>query len=223
MAILLGTEIAFLVAWTQVQRSRIRLAKQRIQQRDQVQTENLDDLKRATLRRLTGSGPQHFLPMAEECSRLLRLKTDFRLDVNDGFASRLVKRIYDPDSKARLLAIILSSFALFVALLPKTGLEGTALISVLMAPGFHRIVAALEAVAIMGFVVWVALQNLWQKIFSSAETWFIRLFHPEAGSSVALRYFVNDLIRLHIPAFPLEKQHGGPTHAPRRCRPRPNR
>ena len=223
MGLFLGAEIGFLVAWLHVQNAKALMTTRRLQQRDQVQTDNLDDLKRAALHRLTGSGPQHFLTMAEECSRLLRLKSDFRLDVNDGFASRFAKRIYDPDSKARLVAITLSSFALFVALLPKTGLDRITLIGVLMDPGVHRIIAALEALAIMGFVVWIALQRLWQEIFDSAKMWFMRLFRPEAGSNVALRYFVNDLIRLHAPVFTSEERHVGPTRVLWRCKPRPHR
>lgn len=152
------------------------------------------------MQRLTGVGSHGFLGVAEECSKLQKLKGEFRLAA-DGNGVSLGRRIYDPDSKARLLAIILSSFAIFVALLPKTDPEqGYALIAAMSDPSFRAFVWTIMVLAGMVFLVWIAIQQILQSTGGFVRTWVARMTPSSSANDIAMRYFVRDLIAFHQPA-----------------------
>lgn len=196
--ILVGiTEIVFLLFCNKVQARKRLNSVERAKRRYGIDSNDVDALKRAALQRLTGVESQGFLGIAEECSKLLKLKGEFRLE-EDASAASFGRRIYDPDSKARLLAIVLSSLAIFVALLPKADPEqGYALIAALTEPSVRTLIETIVVLAGMIFVVGIAILQLLRSTGGLIRTWVARLTPIGSASNVAMRHFVLDLVALH--------------------------
>lgn len=197
MAVLAIAEIAFLVLCNKVQGNKRRMSVDRAKARYDIGSDDFDLLKRASLQRLTGVPPHQFLSVAEECSKLVKLKNEYRL-ASDGSAVTFGRRIYDPDSKARLLAIVLSSCAIFVALLPKADPDqGNALLAAITAPGVLQAIGSMMMLAGMFFIVWIALHQLLQSTGGFFHRWITRIWPRISGGDLAMRYLVRDLIGLH--------------------------
>jgi hypothetical protein len=206
MTLVGAAEVAFLLFSSRVQARKRRNSIERAKRRYGIENDDLDLLKGAALQRLTGVEPHGFLAVAEECSKLQKLKGEFRLAA-DGSGVSLGRRIYDPDSKARLLAIILSSFAIFVALLPKTDPEqGYALIAAMSDPSVRAFVWTIMVLAGMVFLVWIAIQQILQSTGGFVRTWVARMTPSSSAKDIAMRYFVRDLIAFHQPASAVRVQ-----------------
>ena len=107
--------------------------------------------------------------------------------------------LYDPDSKARLVAITLSSLALFVALISKTtDLQLPSLLEFMATNGFSDYVLNLAVIAaavfISGFGIYYGLIQL--KGF--LVTWLAR-WKWKAADEYVLQYFVSALITQYDP------------------------
>lgn len=114
----------------------------------------------------------------------------------------LSRKIYDPDSKARLLAIFLGALALFVALTSKQLPEGTPnLLEILADDGVWQLLRFAVAIAAILFGIWVGVQAALAAGIDAAATWWVKLFGRKR-SRLALRYLLRDLVRLHIPVGP---------------------
>jgi hypothetical protein len=190
-------ELAFLLFCNKVQSDKRLRSIERAKSRYAIESDDLDVLKRAALLRLTGAGPQSFLAVAEECSKLMKLKGEHRV-ASDGSTVSFARRLYDPDSKARLLAIVLSSCAIFVALLPKASPEqGYVLIAAIADPGVRSLIGGVMLLTGMVFFVWIALHQVLESTGGFLRTWITRISPSKSSSDLAVKYFVRDLIALH--------------------------
>ena len=115
-----------------------------------------------------------------------------------------MRKIYDPDSKARLLAIFMGSLALFVALvsrqLPE---EYPTLLEILADDGVWQFVGVLVFVATFIFGIWLGAYAALAVVAHALATWRVKLFGRSKRSRLALRYLLRDLIQLHMPRHPL--------------------
>lgn len=199
MSSLAISEVAFLLFCKKVQANKRCRAIERAKSRYVIESDDIDLLKRAALQRLIELSANEFLSIAEECSKLMKLKSEHRL-ATDGSTVSFGRKIYDPESKARLLAMVLSSCALFVALLPKADPEqGYALLAAVADPGVHAFIGSIMLLAGMAFFVWIALQQLLLATGWFLRKWITRISSSTSASELAMRYFVRDLIALHAP------------------------
>ena len=160
----------------------------------------MDNKRRAMLEKICGIDASKFAAAAKECSDLIATKKDFRVAA-DASVSDMLRNIYDPDSKARILALLLSGAAIFVALLNHSvPAEDINILQAWSDPGFAMLLKLMLSSAVAGFGLWIGMRVLAGVAMELVKSfWAIR---PGAthGSKMALNYFVRDLIRLHMPA-----------------------
>ena len=160
---------------------------------------SLDDCRTAVLESLLGTKADKFAATAKECSDLLALQKAHRLR-NDFDLADLWRKIYDPDSKARLLAIVMGALALFVALMSKQLPEGSpTLLEILADSGVWQLVRFVVVVAVVVFGLWVGVHAALSAGINATATWWVKLFGRSKRSRLALRYLLKDLVRLHMP------------------------
>jgi predicted Kef-type K+ transport protein len=160
---------------------------------------SLDDCRTAVLENLLGTKAEKFASTAKECSELLALQRAHRLR-NEYDLQDLARKVYDPDSKARLLAIFMGALALFVALMSKQLPEGSpTLLEILADGGVWQLVRFVVVVAAILFGVWMGVHAALVTGINATATWWVKLFGRSKRSRLALRYLMRDLVRLHMP------------------------
>ena len=173
------------------------LAAASLQGEEEIQT--ADDCRRSHLSRLCGVPRDKFFKVVKECSDLIDLQKSHRLVPELGF-DFYARKVYDPDSKARLLTILMGAIALFSALMVRSLPEGSPSVLELIADGgVWELVGTLVFVAIMFFGIALGLHAATVSIKSLLGLWWTKLTGRAANGEVALRYFMRDLVRLHAP------------------------
>ena len=160
----------------------------------------MDNKRRAVLEKICGIDSSKFAAAAKECSDLIATKKNFRVAADASF-SEMLRNIYDPDSKARILALLICSTAAFVALMNHSvPAEDFNILEVWSDPTFVAWFKRLPSLTVALFGAWIGFRQL-----AGSGVELVRSFWaigPGAthGSNMALNYFVRDLIRLHMPA-----------------------
>ena len=140
-----------------------------------------------------------FLHAAKDISEALALEKQFRRsnEIEDGFVMR---RIYDPDSKPRLLAVTLGAITVFTALLMRSLPDGPPLFEILGDPGIHSLLTLLLIAAAVAFAMMVGIHVLWGAFSNLAAIWFAKTSWRK-DSPIALEYLARDLVRFYKPAL----------------------
>lgn len=166
---------------------------------------SLDDCRTAVLEKPLGTKADRFAATAKECSDLLALQKAHRLR-NECDLADLGRKIYDPDSKARLLAIVMGALALFVALMSKQLPEGSpTLLEILADGGVWQLVRFVVVVAAIMFGVLMGVDAALVAGINATATWWVKLFGRSKRSRLALRYLLRDLVRLHMPGQTMQR------------------
>jgi hypothetical protein len=174
----------------------------------------LDARKREALERVCGVDSSKFAGLAKECCDLLAAKRQFR-SVADLSWSDVLRNFYDPDSKARILALMLSAAALFVALLNHSvPAEDFNILDAVDDASFGATFRQFMSLSIEGFGLYIGLRVMAGWLVELANSAWAVVFGGTAGSQMALNYFVRDLIRLHISARASEPPNKPGTQAP---------
>lgn len=143
-----------------------------------------------------GTPPSEFLKSAKEIDELLSLQRKFRKP-SDLTASELAKNIYDRDSKARLLTLLIALVTMTVALSVRTDATLETVFEVFSEPsvrGFAMFVTLLVATAFLAFI---GLRICVLAIIDGLASWSAKLLNTSIFSTWTLSYLVRDLVRYH--------------------------
>lgn len=160
----------------------------------------LEDCRRAVLESITGAPSSKFAAMAKECSDLMALQRKHRFPGQPGI-TYFARKIYDPDSKARLLSIGMGCIALVTAMVVHSLPDDAPTLLELFATRDFWLAEfnAMFAVAVL-FLVILFFQATAMAGFSALSMWWTKLTGHSTSGNIALRYFLRDLVLLHRPS-----------------------
>lgn len=157
-----------------------------------------DQLREEALTAACGVSRTKFLAVAKECADLVAMNKSQRLPSELGL-SYFALKIYDPDSKARLTSICLAAIAVFVALVARSlPPDSPSLLEILAEDSLWPFVYTLAGMSAAAFIIWIGFQAMVLVVWTNLTHWWVRLF-SDTNDSVAVRYFIRDLVRLHQP------------------------
>lgn len=150
------------------------------------------------LTRLLNKAPSTFLAAAKEISELETLNRSFqRLDSIN--AKSIFRKIYDPDSKARVFAGILATITVCTALIARSLADDFNIIESIMDPSWGRFMLLILMTSVAAYIMLIGSQELIKLIWYAAILWATKLLSTKE-STVTLHYFARDLIKFHQPA-----------------------
>lgn len=115
-ALMLASEIAFLVSCFVIGAYKNKRVQDGAPKSPSKRHAYMDKKRRVALERICGVDASRFASAAKECSDLIAMRKIFRF-VSDASIGDILRNVYEPDSKARILSLLLSAAAIFVALL----------------------------------------------------------------------------------------------------------
>lgn len=161
-----------------------------------IQLTSKIECQRYWLQATTGKTASEFLGMAKEIDDLLLLKKKFQKR-SDSLSSELSKYVYDQDSKARLLTLMIAIVSVIVALSARSDITINALFDAISDPNFYALLLILAFISIALFVIIIGLRI---SIYAMADIiipWWSRATNTSAFPEWTLSYLVRDLIEFH--------------------------
>ncbi len=199
-ALMFGAEFAFLCASGLIGAYKVRRVLAGGKVKRGKGKEYVDSRKTRSLERICGVDSTKFAGLAKECVDLIAAKKQFR-SISDASFADILRNVYDPDSKARILALLLSAAAIFVALLNHSvPAEDFNILDTFSHNKFTSEFKQAMSTSIVGFGVYIGVRVLAGWILELLSSGWAVIFGGTSGSRMALNYFVRDLIRLHTPA-----------------------
>jgi len=137
-----------------------------------------------------------FLASAKEISDLLGMQRQFR-GSNEMGADFYWRKIYDRESKPRLLAVTLAAISVATALTLRFAPD-VPIFEVLDSLGFRQLMASLLLISGIGFGMLVGVQMMFRELWNTAALWMAKTVLSRE-SDTALRYLARDLVLFHKP------------------------
>jgi len=192
---LFASEGVFLVSCVLIATKRFRLiVRATSADSDLKPMERLAIAKRARLEALLNRPAWNFMAMAKEIIELRSLEKAC-CPASDRHLGELWTKIYDPESKARLLTLITALLGLMTAFLGKNGA-----FNIVEAMGDENIWALfkeLSKLVVVTFIVCIAAYHVLRQILEFLTSLFSSLFPVLHNRQLTLDYFVRDLIEYH--------------------------
>jgi hypothetical protein len=138
-----------------------------------------------------------FLDVAKEINEMIELERQYRLaaDLNVQFFSR---KIYDPESKQRVLAGLLALLTLITALLVRSMPPEFGFSLLLNQSAWSFILLLLLTSAIVFFFI-IGLHVFWLVLYDSLSNTVLKFLGQKSKGKIALDYLVRHLVRYHTP------------------------
>lgn len=187
-------EILFVLSNIWIDRTQLKQQKQHFGLLANEPRVHLAQVQRMYLQRITQQPASAFASTVKEIAELRTNQLRFSTP-----AINYWRLLYDPDSKARLLAIALSSFALFVALISRTT-DATlpSLLEYMADDAFPDFLASLGWIAVAIFVSGFGIYYGFIHIKGFLVSWLAR-WKWKAADEYVLQYFVTALITQYDP------------------------
>lgn len=160
-----------------------------------VQVVQEDECRALLLMKLVDRPRHEFLATAKEIRDLLALRNEFR-GGQELEAGSYLRHVYDPDSKARLLAVTLAAITVITALTLRSAPEGLAIIELFSSPSLLRALGTLVLLSASVFVIAVGLRAMFRVVWGATTIWVAKTI-PSKESTTALRRLARDLVLLH--------------------------
>lgn len=154
--------------------------------------------------------PSSFLAVAQEIDDLMSIQKKFRKHSDQSW-SELARYIYDRDSKARLLTLMIAALSMIVALTAKSDATLETLFDVYSDPGGQAFLAVIAVGAAVLFMLYMGLQIFFRTVMDGIASWSTKLF----GTSQrwVLGYLVRDLTLHHCGVDPVPEAQDHATAA----------
>lgn len=199
----LASEIALLLSCGLVAFERFRLTVRATSvDSDLRPVEHIAISKRARLEALLERPAWKFMTTAKEIIELRGLEKACRSATDKDFAE-LWPKIYDPESKSRLLTLITALLGLVITFLAKN--EAFNFIEAMSDEGTWALLKALAQLAVITFITCVAGYQVLRQILEFVLYLFSSVFPVLRSRQITLDYLVRDLIQYHRmepPALP---------------------
>lgn len=190
-----ASEVAFLLSCGLIAFERFRLTvRSTSEDSDLKPVERLAISKRAKLESLLERPAWKFMATAKEIIELRGLEKACRSASDKDFAE-LLPKIYDPESKARLLTLITTLIGLVIAFLGKS--EAFNFIEAMSDEGTWALIKALAQLAVVTFIVFFASYQILRQILELFLYLFSSLFPVLHNRQITLDYLIRDLIQYH--------------------------
>ncbi|WP_312568252.1 hypothetical protein [Comamonas sp.] len=189
-----AAEILFLLSNIWIGRTQLELQKQHFGLRADEPRVHLAQVQHMYLQRITQQPASNFASIVKEIAELRTNQLRFSTP-----AINYWRLLYDPDSKARLLAIALSSFALFVALISRTtDVPLPSLLEYMADDSFPDFLVNLGWLAVAIFVSGYGVYYGLIQCKAFMVSWLAR-WKWKVADEYVLQYFVSALIAQYDP------------------------
>jgi hypothetical protein len=143
-----------------------------------------------------GIDQSKFLGAAKECKELIDLQRIFRTraDADIAFYAR---KIYDPESKARLMAIGLAAISFIAAITVRSIPGDLDVFDLVSNQSFHALMVLLLFGTAFAYFIWIGMLTIWQIVWEGIVMWIVKSGIDKGKSLTALRYLIRDLVRFH--------------------------
>lgn len=191
----LASEVAFLLSCGLIAIERFRLTVRATSEESDIKPiERLALSKRARLETLLDRPAWKFMATAKEIIELRGIERACRSASDKDFAE-LWPRIYDPESKARLLTLTTTLIGLVIAFLGKN--EALNFIEAISDEGTWALIKALAQLVVVTFIACVATYQALRQILEFVLYLFSSLFPALHNRQITLDYLIRDLIHYH--------------------------
>jgi hypothetical protein len=146
------------------------------------------------LEKILQRSAERFLSAAKEIGELLGMQRQFR-GSNEFRADFYLKKIYDPESKQRLLAVALAAITVLTALMVRS-IPEFSIFDALEDPAFGHFFMLLLTVSGGAFLMLVGAQVIFSRFWNTVVTWIAKSILSRE-SATSLRYLARDLILFH--------------------------
>lgn len=149
-----------------------------------------------------------FLAVAKEIKEMLELDRQYR-SASDLDAQFYFRKLYDPESKQRVLAGLLAMLTLITALVvrasPERASPEAAFFALLDQSAWGIIVLMMLASAML-FLICIGLYIFSLVLYDSLLSVMLKLTGRKWKGKMSLQYFVRHLVRYHVPPSPRRAQ-----------------
>jgi hypothetical protein len=142
--------------------------------------------------------PDKCLQVANEISGLIDMRKKFRRPDEIDWVL-IVRKFYDPDSKQRVLAVVLAGLTVLAALTLKIA-DATTIFEALESQDVHQFLGGVLSIAAVVFVMSIGLQVLSAVLWNVVIIWIAKSLKTPFSDDAALRYLVRDLLLLYRPS-----------------------
>jgi hypothetical protein len=181
-----------------------RMTKQReariratIKLRDGFDFDSLESCKKSRLMGLLGIRPAIFLETANDICRMQAILKEHDPKSQETTFQFIARCVYDSRSKDRILNLGLVFVGVVVTLAATGQANLENLFEAYSSNSFWTLIALMEMLAILGFMIWIWLFTMWFSLRHVVSQWWAKLFSGILGGSTEVSYMVCDLVKLH--------------------------
>lgn len=161
-----------------------------------INRSELDELRTRLLCKHLKTTPDNFLEIVKEIKDLKVSRKEFR-QASEIEWSFFLRKLYDPDSKPRVLAVFLAGLTILTALALRSA-ELPTIFETVDSLDFQNFLVSILATCAMFFLLFLGMQALGAVIWTAAATWMAKMINTRSNDT-ALRYLVRDLVILYRP------------------------
>ena len=140
--------------------------------------------------------PREFLKAAQEIDGLIAFQRKY-LKRSALTAEEFMRNIYDRDSKARLMTLIIALVSMTVVLSARSDATLETVFDVYSDSGNRGFLALIAFVVTAMFFIFIGLRIFVMTIVEGLASWSIKLFGSDVFSGWLLSYLIRDLITYH--------------------------
>lgn len=157
---------------------------------------SMDQCRLHMLRSVVGKESSDFLGVAKEIDDLVSLKRRFRKH-SDLTWAEFARSIYDSDSKARLLTLVIVLVSTTVALSVRSDATLDAVFGLFFEPSGQGFLAFLAVISTLIFFAFIGLRVFAFTVIEVIAAWSIKLLGETMSPNWLLSYLVRDLVAFH--------------------------
>lgn len=157
---------------------------------------SMDECRLQMLRSVTGKEPSQFFEVAQEIDDLVSLKRKFRKS-SDLTWAEFARTIYDSDSKARLVTLMLVLVSTTVALSVRSDVTLDTMFDLFLDPSGQLFLLTIALFAIVIFFGLIGLRVLAFTLVEVVISWSIKFLGETVSPGWLLSYLVRDLVTYH--------------------------
>lgn len=157
---------------------------------------SVDECRLYMLRSVTGKEPSKYLDVAQEIDDLVSLKRKFRKN-SDLTWAEFVRSIYDSDSKARLLTLMLVLVSTTVALSVRSDVTLDTMFDLFIDPSGQHFLLTIALFATVIFFGLIGFRVLAFTLVEVVISWSIKFLGESVSPGWLLSYLMRDLVTYH--------------------------
>ncbi len=196
IGICIASEVAMLAGAVMIEARRRENIVKAINAEYSTRFEDVKSCKARVLQDLLNRPRHEFFQAAQETCDLLALDDRMRMPIEMGWAE-CVEYVYNPDSKARILALALALVTVVITLLFRTDESRDMLLGALSSAAYWKLLLQFTYISVAAFIVLIGLQLAVRQVLHVLGSKLIMLQGENLRSRRALKFLIRDLAQLH--------------------------